>query len=104
MLLAVIMGACFGALISMVVAHGTMKPLMQARGVSPWTLRDTIGSTMLVTIGAALEGSSAVLLGAVVVGLPGELSLTTTLILLALLAAPGALCLRLGLIALRKLT
>jgi hypothetical protein len=88
--------ALTSAVMAVVVAHGILRPLLEARGVSPWRWRDTLGSTPLVTIGSAIVSASAtqVVLSA---------AWQSRVLCLALLAA-GALTLRLGLLAVRKLT
>ena len=73
---------------------------MHARGVSPWTLRDTVGSSMLVIIGSAIGGAGVAL---VIVATLVTPSYITAAIAFALVAM-AALSIRLGLLALRKLT
>lgn len=84
------------AALALVIAHGTLRPLLEARGVAPWRWRDTLGSTTLVTLGSAVISGSAT-----------QAVLNATwwprVLCLALLAA-GVLTLRLGVLALRKLT
>ncbi len=97
------------------VGHGVLRPLLEARGVTPWRLRDSLGSLPLVIGGTALIGTGA----AVVVGwlfgacggimsaaagkAHGPATVATAVGGTAALLV-GALMLRLGLLALRKLT
>ena len=46
--------AVLGACIAGAVGHGVLRPLLEARGVSPWRVRDSLGSLPLVLIGGAL--------------------------------------------------
>lgn len=85
-----------------IVAHGILRPLLEARGITPWTVRDSLGSLPLVLIGSALTAGAAVYL----VHLMSDASsarLPVRVLCLALLCA-GLLMVRLGLLALRKLT
>ena len=105
---AIAIGAFTGATISLVITHGLLRNFMEARGIAPWKVRDSVGSSMLVTVGAALISCAAVLAVLVVIRSPTvapttESTLGTT-IAISVLALGGSLCLRLGLLALRKLT
>lgn len=95
-LAAPIIVALTSAVISLAVSHGALRPLLEARGVVPWRLRDSLGATPLVTIGSAVVSGSVThaILNA---------AWQPRVLCLALLAA-GVLTLRLGLLALRKLT
>jgi len=93
--------ALIAAVIAATIAHGALRPLLEARGVAPWTVRDTLGSTPLVVLGAALSAGS-VTASATLVAM-ASVPVWSHVLCLALLAA-GALALRLGLLALRKLT
>ena len=92
------------ALVAAIVGHGILRPMLEARGVSPWTVQDSLGSMPLVLIGAAAIGASAALAS-------GWLWCVCDAIIptaLGAIAAPlfllGLLMLRLGVLALRKLT
>lgn len=94
--------ALSAALIAAVVGHGVLRPLLEARGIAPWTLRDSVGSLLLVLIGSALVAGAAVAAATAAV-LSAPLGAGRGVLCLALLLA-GALMMRLGLLALRKLT
>jgi hypothetical protein len=60
----------WGATLLIVVttgAHQFLKRRLEARGITPWLLRDTVGATPLLMLGALLAGGGASL-GATVVG------------------------------------
>jgi hypothetical protein len=99
--LSMAMAAAGAMLVAVVVGHGILRPLLEARGITPWTLRDSVGSLMLVILGSGLFAAA---LGAVVVNRVrrGDFGLFDVLCLAAF--AAGALMMRLGLLALRKLT
>lgn len=40
------------------IGHGVLRPLLEARGVTPWTLKDSLGSMPLILIGSAMVGGS----------------------------------------------
>ena len=86
------------------VAHSVLRIFLEARGVSPWRVRDSLGSMPLVLLGAGMVGAAITLASASTVAscpmsnrawVPGVLS--------AALALVGLALLRLGLLALRKL-
>lgn len=83
------------------VAHGILKPLLEARGVNPWTLRDTLGATPLVLIGGALVGGGATVL--TIAGATGCTLLGVVTFAVSVKMVIGLGMLRLGLLALRKL-
>lgn len=88
-------------LIAGVIGHGVLRPLLEARGVTPWTVRDSIGSMPLVLLGSGLMGAcSAVFLALNVVKCPDS---GFYLLLLSLGIVVGFAMIKLGLIALRKL-
>jgi len=97
--LAALAGALVAAVLSVIIAHGVLRPLLEARGVVPWTVRDTLGSLPLVMIGSALTTGSAVYLA----GRIFSANLPLHVLCLALLLA-GLLTVRFGLLGLRKLT
>ena len=99
---ALLVGAATSVLLCFAIAHGVLRTFMHARGVEPWTMADTLGSTLLLSLGSALVGAAAMIIALLLSGL-----LPTSAAMLAatfVLVVPGALCLRLGLLALRKLT
>jgi hypothetical protein len=75
---------------------------MHSRGVHPWTTTDTLGSTLLLTFGAALVGAASVFAALTISTLSAVPRLYGGVAVGFILL--GALCLRLGLLALRKLT
>lgn len=93
-------GGLAAAMLCVIVAHGILRPLLEARGITPWTVRDSLGSLPLVLIGSALTVGTTIYL---VVGDPASARLPVRVLCLALLCA-GLLMVRLGLLALRKLT
>ena len=94
-------GGAGAVLLCLATAHGLLRTFMHARGVSPWSLRDTLGSIPLLLFGSASAGMSITVAVLAVSGMsPGR-------ILTAFAAAfvvAGLLAIRLGLLALRKLT
>mgnify|MGYP006972389751 CR=1 FL=1 len=99
--LAIMVSGGSAMLVAAAVGHGVLRPLLEARGVRPWTVRDSVGSLMLVILGSGVFGGglAGVGIGWVVHSAVGMFDV----LCLAALAA-GALMMRLGLLALRKLT
>jgi hypothetical protein len=97
-----LLAAVMSMLLTGAVGHGILRPLLEARGIAPWRLRDSLGSLLLVLLGAGVLGGTAV--GTALwhgsekssLGVPDLLSLA--------LLSGGALMVRLGLLSLRKLT
>ena len=84
------------------VGHGILRPLLEARGVSPWRVRDSLGSMPLVLLGSGLIGGTGTLLGVWGVtdcGVAGWAVALTSVLLIS-----GTVMVRLGLLALRKLS
>lgn len=98
---ALLVGAVVAALLALGILHGVLRPFMHARGVQPWTLRDTLGSTVLVTMGAALVGAGSTL---AIARFAADLASTSDVLVAFVLMGAGAVAVRLGLLALRKLT
>jgi hypothetical protein len=100
-----LVAAVVAKLITAIVAHGALRPLMEARGVSPWGLKDSFGAIPLLAAGSALA-SGAAGYGAIAMLVPCPTSRQDAwlvpLLCLGLLAV-GFLMLRLGTLALRKL-
>lgn len=107
---ALLAGIGWGVALSIVVtagAHRFLTRRLEARGITPWRLRDTIGATPLITLGAFLAGLGASLGATVVQRLitasanqPAPTALLITIPLLLLLAT---LLMALGVHALTKL-
>lgn len=93
--------AIVAILVTAIVGHGVLRPLLEARGVRPWSLKDSIGALMLVMIGGA--GFAAGLTALIVCRVYHSDFVLFDVLCLALLCC-GALTMRLGLLALRKLT
>jgi hypothetical protein len=97
--------ACSAALLAMVlvaaIGHGLIRPLLEQRGITTWGLMDTVGAMPLVLMGAAtIVGTAAVLLVLLATECPpGAVGVGGSVVLVAV----GALWVRLGLHALRKL-
>ena len=92
-------------MVAALVGHGVLKPMLEARGVVPWTRRDSLGALPLVMIGAAATGVGAMLLADWLFGVCGDIITPAVNVgagTVALFA--GLFTLRLGLLALRKLT
>ena len=83
------------------VGHGILQPLLEARGVKPWRVRDSLGSMPLVLIGSGLIGGTGMLLG--LWGVAGCGVAGWALALVSGLLVAGTVMVRLGLVALRKL-
>jgi hypothetical protein len=96
-----LVGGAAASLLCLVVSHGILKPLLHSRGVSSWTLRDTVGSTVLLMAGAACFGASTTLLVLMLGGLQAGRTRGATMIVLA---AIGLSMIRFGLLSLRKLS
>ncbi len=82
------------------ISHGILRPLLEARGVSPWTVKDTLGSTPLVLIGSSLIGA-CVSVVAVMVGRSCD-DRQVWVAGAGALAVIGAGLIKLGLLALKK--
>jgi hypothetical protein len=104
LLTAVMIGAVTGATLSLVVAHGLLRAFMEARGISPWSVRDSVGATVLVTLGAGAIGAAAALAIVAATSATIAMSAGVRAASISALALLGAVSLRLGLLALRKLT
>lgn len=95
--------ACVGAVLvsalAGLVSHGVLRPLLEARGIVPWTVKDTLGSTPLILSGSALIGGAlasgvALVAQRCAAGWPVGLCVLT--------AAVGVVTVLLGLNAVRK--
>ncbi len=93
--------ALLASLIAGMVGHGVLRPLLEARGITPWRLRDSLGSLPLVLIGSGLMGGTAALLAAW--GVTRCTVALSVLVTASALVVGGVLLMRLGLLALRKL-
>lgn len=93
--------AVLASLIAGMVGHGVLCPLLEARGIMPWRLRDSLGSLPLVLIGSGLMGGTAALLAAWALT---RCAVSLWMIVTAIaVVVGGVLLIRLGLLALRKL-
>ncbi len=98
--------AALAWLVALIISHAILRTFLEARGVEPWSRRDSALATPLVTLGAALiTGAVVYLTVATIVPCPVGLGhgAATRVVSLGFIAA-GGLMLRLGLLALRKLT
>jgi len=99
-------GVCMG--VAAMVGHGVLRPMLEARGVTPWTVRDSLGSMPLVLFGAAACGAGGSVGTYWLTGVSGAIIPSVHPSMLAAMAVAlvliGLLVLRLGLLALRKLT
>ncbi len=93
--------AIVAILITVIVGHGVLRPLLEARGVRPWLLKDSVGALTLATIGSAAFAAS---LTALIVCRVYHSDFALFDVLCLALLCCGALTMRLGLLALRKLT
>lgn len=99
------------------IAHGILRTALEARGVAPWTLKDSIGALPLVLMGSGLSAAALAWLFAMSVAVadgPGidflqwhfpkafNVAAAKRAIAVALVLA-GLLQVRLGLVAIRKL-
>lgn len=101
-----LVAAVVAKLVTAIVAHGCLRPLMEARGVRPWTLRDSFGAIPLLAAGSAIAAGAAVF-GTVATLVPCPTSPRDALLVRVLclgLLAVSLLMMRLGALALRKLT
>lgn len=98
-------GVGASALVAM-VSHALLKTFLEARGVRPWTRRDSLGATPVLLLGAALLGGSGGTLLSRWLTCPGTgCAIPRIGVVLALAGgAAGLLATWLGLHALRKLT
>ena len=83
------------------VGHGILRPLLEARGLTPWHLRDSLGSMPLVLIGTGLMGGMGTLLA--VWGVTGCDIAGWGVAIASGLFVAGVVMVRLGLVALQKL-
>lgn len=88
------------------VAHALLKTFLEARGVRPWTLLDSLGASPVLLLGAVLLGGSGGALGTWWLTCPGMgCAIPPVGVVFALAcAAGGLLATALGLHALRKFT
>ena len=84
------------------VGHGILRPLLEARGVAPWRLRDSLGSMPLVLLGSGVIGGTGMLLG--LWGVTGCHVSGASVALTSAALVVGTVMTRLGLHALRKLS
>lgn len=104
LLLASSSGALAGMVIAAAVAHGVMQHFLEARGVSPWSARDSIGALPVVLAGAGMLGAAFALMVVAIPEQDAAIPVAGTLGVALPLAFVGAIVLRLGLLELRKLT
>lgn len=102
MTLAVLSGAAAGILLALYLVHAMLRLFMPDRGVPQWGIRDTVGATPLLLLGAGLVGS-AIAVGAVSIARSAA-GVWTMVTVALLMAAVGFLLIWFGVNALRKLT
>src|SRR6187431_1410466 len=83
------------------VGHGILRPLLEARGLTPWHVRDSLGSMPLVLIGSGLTGGMGTPLA--VWGVTGCDVNGWSVAVIGGLLVVGVVMVRLGLVALQKL-
>ena len=101
---AAIVASAVCAMVAGIVGHGVLRPMLEARGVAPWAVRDSVGSMPLVLIGAALIGASGALASGWLWCACDAIIPTVLVVVAGTLFLLGLSMLRLGLLALRKLT
>lgn len=84
------------------VGHGVLRSFLEARGVAPWSLLDSLGSMGLVMLGTGVIGGSGGLLA--LWGISGCDVAGWSVVCASGLLVCGVVMTRLGLHALRKLT
>lgn len=99
-----LIAAAASALVSVIVGHGVLRPLLETRGVAPWTVRDSIGALPLVLVGSALFGAGVERAAGWLFGACGVIIPAAGVLIALMLIMIGLVMLRLGLLALRKLT
>jgi hypothetical protein len=101
-----LIGGVAALLLVVAVSHALLRTFLEARGVRPWTLLDSLGASPVLLLGALLLGTSGGVLAAWWLTCPGiTCAVPSVGVLLALLlAAAGVLATWLGLLALRKFT
>ena len=99
----VLLASVVCALVAGMVGHGVLRPLLEARGVTPWRVHDSLGALPLVLIGSALIGGGAALVGWLF-GVCGGIISPAVGAAAVVAVLVGVFVLRLGLLALRKLT
>jgi len=104
--LTALVAAALAWILALTISHSILRTFLEARGVEPWSRRDSALATPLVTLGAALvTGAVVYLTVATIVPCPVGIGHGTAIRVVSLgLIAAGGLMLRLGLLALRKLT
>lgn len=103
-LVATLVAAAASAVVAAIVGHGVLRPLLEARGIIPWTIRDSIGALPLVLFGSAAFGAGVERLSGWLFGACGVIIPPAGAFVALLFIVIGLLMLRLGLLALRKLT
>lgn len=89
------------AVVAGTVGHGVLRPMLEARGVAPWSVRDSLGSMPLVLIGAAMIGGSGACFFAW--ALTQCVGSGVKITIVSVIMVWGVTLVRLGLVALRKL-
>lgn len=103
-LVATLIAAAASALVAGIVGHGVLRPLLEARGIAPWTVRDSIGALPLVLLGSAAFGAGVERCTGWLFGACGVIIPAAGALVALMLIVIGLLMMRLGLLALRKLT
>ncbi len=94
-----VVAAILTAILGGVIAHGILGPLLEARGVRPWNLSDSLASIPLILLGSAMAVGCAVYLTSTFT----FTSYRARVICLVLFLA-GLFMVRLGILSLRKLS
>lgn len=98
-------GALLLAIVAGMIGHSILRTFLEARGVEPWGVLDSLNAMPLVLLGAAAVGAAATLTATAII-LPctdyGESTFPITASVV--LVVSGLLMLRLGLLAVRRLT
>ncbi len=93
------LSALVSAVLAAVIVHRKLRPPLEARGVRPWRLIDSLAAAPLVLAGAALAGGAGAAVAGVMTGV-----LTPHALWWAVPAlAAAAFLILLGRLALRKL-
>lgn len=98
---ALIVGFLVAATLATVIVHGMLRLFLEARGITPWSMRDSVGASPLIVAGSG--GIGAVASCAMQAQQSGNVRGAVLVVLIFTLLV-SVLLMRLGFHALRKLT
>jgi hypothetical protein len=105
LLLPTLLGGSLFALLAAVIGHSVMRTFLEARGVQPWGIFDSLRAIPFALLGAALIGVAVTLTAGLLVLECRDLRDTPSVLIAdAVCALGGMVLLRTGLLGVRRLT